>query len=254
LESSSSTLAFVSYAHRDADQVLPAVKALEAALPEWTWFVDCESLRLGDSWMASLDRAVETCHVFIPFFSAYYVERAISPPSPIATEFEAIRIRQYEEDPPPRITPVVIEPVSIPPSLSRFQYFDLSRFSDVTRTASVWVPQLLNELTGKAGSAPPTSSTLIVAEACAAVLVGQLATASELVDRLPDRVQRKAAWYAIWALSNDLAALNSVSEARDLLMQIRCASEIPGFGIVARKAEARLRSMFFQFHGYAEGT
>ena len=104
---------FISYSRRDAAKMRAVRQLLRAPAPDQiAVFVDADTLVVGDPWNAKLIRALEQCDVFVLLWSwnartSRWVER----------EWGAALARS----PQPRIVPVLLDNVELPPALCAFQ-------------------------------------------------------------------------------------------------------------------------------------
>ncbi|HEX6185075.1 MAG TPA: toll/interleukin-1 receptor domain-containing protein [Pyrinomonadaceae bacterium] len=113
--------AFVSYASKDREKVLPRVQALAAAGIDV--FQDFIGLEPGERWERGLYKHIDRCDVFFLFWS-----QAASDSKWVLEEAKYARARQEgKDDRPPEIIPIIIEgppPVKPPPELNFLHFND----------------------------------------------------------------------------------------------------------------------------------
>ena len=113
--------AFVSYASKDRERVVPRVQALAAARIKV--FQDFIELEPGERWERGLYRHIDDCDVFFLFWS-----RAAAESKWVREEAKYAHARQQgKDDRPPEIIPIIIEgppPVAPPPELSFLHFND----------------------------------------------------------------------------------------------------------------------------------
>lgn len=113
--------AFISYASKDREKVLPRVQALAAARIKV--FQDFSELEPGERWERGLYKHIDECDVFFLFWS-----QAARDSEWVRKEAEYARARQAgSEDSPPEIIPIIIEgppPPKPPPELDFLHFND----------------------------------------------------------------------------------------------------------------------------------
>jgi hypothetical protein len=113
--------AFVSYASKDRERVLPRVQALAAARIKV--FQDFMELEPGERWERGLYKQIDECDVFFLFWS-----QAARDSKWVCEEAKYARARQEgKDDRPPEIIPIIIEgppPVSPPEELNFLHFND----------------------------------------------------------------------------------------------------------------------------------
>jgi hypothetical protein len=113
--------AFVSYASKDRERVLPRVQALAAARIKV--FQDFIELEPGERWERELYKHIDECDVFFLFWS-----QAAKASKWVCEETKYAHARQGENDErPPEIIPIIIEgppPPEPPPELNFLQFND----------------------------------------------------------------------------------------------------------------------------------
>lgn len=112
--------AFVSYASKDREHVLPRVQALAAAHIDV--FQDFVELEPGERWERGLYKHIDECDAFFLFWS-----RAASDSQWVRKEaLYAHQRREGREDRPPEIIPIIIEgpPPVAPPEELNFLHFN----------------------------------------------------------------------------------------------------------------------------------
>jgi predicted nucleotide-binding protein len=151
---------FVSYARRDSEPVRQVVAELQKrGIKVW---IDTANLMAGESWVASIQIALEQANVLLVF---------ISPESTrskwIIHEFEAAIKRGIA------VLPILLRPTPIeqlPPRLREIQWLDMSRFA--AETAPVQVAEEIVRILGRkdlsSNKRSPKQATTNLAEALAA--------------------------------------------------------------------------------------
>lgn len=117
---------FVSYSHRDADRVIPVIRALKDNMCR-VWFD--EGLKGGESWNDSIAEHLKACTVFLLFVS----------PDSVNSKYVFSEIN-YALSKDKTVMPVILEPTDIPAGLemmlSAIQYIDVSGQSEPTCIAA----------------------------------------------------------------------------------------------------------------------
>lgn len=127
---------FISYSHKDADYVLPIIRALqERGFRVWY----DEGIAAGSEWAATLSTKINHCHCFLPFISSNYTN-AISCRQELlfALQYKKNTLACYLED---FELPMGMQlQLNMHPGIFAYQYNSVDDFLDHLITASAIAP------------------------------------------------------------------------------------------------------------------